>query len=340
MPEISVLMSVYNGERFLAEAVESILKQSFKDFEFIIIDDGSTDNSSKILRKYAKQDSRVVLIEQENMGLVGALNHGLSLAKTSLIARMDADDIALPNRFQTQIDYMNSHPNIGVLGSAIIPIDTEGKQSKPLFYPCHDSGLDHYTYHYGSPLAHPAVMMRCDLVIEQGCYREEFKHAEDYDLWLRLHKVTKIDNLSEPLLKYRQHDDKISIYHAEAQAKASVMARYIAKHDLGHCDFDKIMREASEEEQNSLQWQMIDVMAGSLLFSPNGDTLKKYAGKAPKELLSNNKAIAVRTYLKFMFTAIKVKNYGAAIKYFMKSLCISPHKTLALIIEKLFKRIK
>lgn len=338
--EISVVMSVYNGENFLSEAVESILNQTFENFEFIIISDGSTDKSSEILNSYAQQDSRIILVEQRNMGLVVSLNKGLEQARAPLIARMDADDVSLPHRLQTQKNYMDENLNIGVLGSAIIPINEQGIQGKALSYPPVGEKLDHYIYHYGSPLAHPSVMMRRDLVIEQGSYRQEFKHAEDYDLWLRLHKVSNIDNLAEPLLQYRQHSEKISIYHAEEQAVASVMARYISKNNLNHCDFEKIMAEANEIEKNKIEWEVIDVMAGSLLFSPDVETLEKYENKCPQELLNNHKDIAVRVFSKFTLTAIKIRNYGLAVKYLTKSFCISPYKTLALILEKILIRFK
>ena len=125
-PAISVVMSVYNGARYLHPAVESILEQDFADFEFIIVDDGSTDGSGAILLEFAEKDARIRLIQRENRGLVASLNEAIALARAPLIARMDCDDIAMPDRFTRQIEYLADHPEIAIVGSHIHEIDEDG----------------------------------------------------------------------------------------------------------------------------------------------------------------------------------------------------------------------
>jgi tetratricopeptide (TPR) repeat protein len=224
VPAISVLMSVYNGEAYLAEAVDSILGQSFRDFEFVIINDGSTDGTGPLLKKYAAQDSRIVLIEQENTGLVGALNRGLAAARAPYIARMDADDIALPDRLARQYEYLEKHPDIAVLGAAITLIDQDNQRIRDIAYPQGDAEISAFIKK-GSPLAHPVVMMRTDIIRALGGYRAAYRHAEDYDLWLRVFEHHRLDNLPALLLRYRQHDNKVGVRHATQQGLATTVAR-------------------------------------------------------------------------------------------------------------------
>ena len=338
MPEISVLMSVYNGERFLRPAIESILNQSFNDFEFVIINDGSTDKSLDIIQSYANKDKRIQLINQENKGLIAALNTGLEQAKSPLIARMDADDIAYSERLSIQKQYMDTHPDIGVLGSAITPIDENNHPSKVLYYP-QKNKIDDYIYNNGSPLAHPAVIMRRNLVLKEGGYHENFKHAEDYDLWLRLHKVTGIDNIKEPLLYYRQHTQKISLQYVEQQARSSIVARYIHKNNLksDSLDFQNIMNNTSADEKNKFEWEIIDIIASSLLLSSQSGDIKDYQDKIPKVAMNQSKPVAVRVYLKHALFFLKNKDYKGFAQYIGKSFCISPLNTLALLTNKIFK---
>ncbi|MDA9119722.1 glycosyltransferase [Opitutales bacterium] len=208
-PKVTVLMSVYNGEDFLAEAIESILGQSFKDFEFLIVNDGSKDNSSEIVSQFVHKDRRIRLIDQSNKGLVAALNLGLKEARGALIARIDADDIAYPSRLEKQVAHMTRNPKIVASGSSITLIDTQGQIMRQIKYPVTTDKVRKQMMK-GSKLAHPAVMMRRAVVLRVGAYREVCRPADDYDLWLRLLEVGEIDNLQEPLLYHRQHDNKMS----------------------------------------------------------------------------------------------------------------------------------
>ena len=224
-PLVTVLMSVYNEEDFLAEAVESILGQTFKDFEFLIVNDGSKDKSSEIAGKFAQTDRRIRLIEQENKGLVASLNRGLEEARGTLIARIDADDIAYPDRLEKQVAHMSKNPEVIASGSAITLIDAQGQIIRQIEYPVTTDEVRKQMIE-GSKLAHPAVMMRRAVVLEVGAYREACRHAEDYDLWLRLLEIGEIDNLDEPLLYYRQHDKQISLTESFSQRLATECAKF------------------------------------------------------------------------------------------------------------------
>ena len=205
-PLISVLMPVYNAERYVVEAVESILAQTFRDFEFLIIDDGSTDRSRVILERYAAQDDRIRFISRPNTGLIVALNEGLALARGDLIARMDSDDVSLPERFAVQVAYLREHPDCVAVGTGVLLIDSEGLPlcawaklgSHAEIDAAHMRGL-------GGAIVHPATMFRRDAVQAIGGYRPEFEAAEDFDVYLRLAERGRLANVPQVLFRYRQH---------------------------------------------------------------------------------------------------------------------------------------
>lgn len=224
-PAISVILPVYNAEAYVREAVESILAQSFTDFELIIINDGSTDGSGAILRELAALDARIVLVERPNGGLVSALNKGLEIARADLIARMDADDVSMPERFALQHARMVQEPELAVLGSFMRNMDKIGNII----------GLDKYLLtpkatarhvERGCPVAHATVIMRREAVLKAGGYRKAFSHAEDYDLWLRMIDLGyAFASLPQPLYNRRWHGANVSAVHCEAQERSTALAR-------------------------------------------------------------------------------------------------------------------
>lgn len=225
-PIISVLMSVYNGEPYLSKAVESILSQTFSDFEFVIINDGSADGSSAILRKYYKQDSRIRLVEQQNQGLTRSLNFGLRLARGKYIARMDADDFSMPKRLEIQVDYLDNHPRCVAVGSEVMLVDPEGwpislrKQST-----CHEEIEAQLLKGNGGAMTHPVVTMRKSAVVAIGGYNEKFVTAQDIDLFLKLSEVGRLHNLSDVLLHWRQHAKSMNHtkYHTWQGMKSQIL---------------------------------------------------------------------------------------------------------------------
>ena len=222
-------MSVYNGERFLAQAIESVLSQTFADFEFLILDDGSRDGTRAIAEGYAARDARIRVIARENQGLVASLNQLLAEARAPLIARMDADDICQPERFSRQLAFLAGHPEYGVVGSRSEDIDEYGR-------PYQVSGPEHPDTHAGfleaiengwPLLCHPAVMFRRELVLSVGGYHAAFRHCEDLDLWLRLASVTQLCSLPERLIRYRHYPEQVSSRHATEQQIGAAVA-YLA----------------------------------------------------------------------------------------------------------------
>lgn len=211
-PLVTVLLSVYNGEEFLCEAIDSILNQSFTDFEFIIVNDGSFDGTKEILDHYGKIDSRVKAYHQDKRGLEESLNFGISISQGKYIARMDADDICHPERIKTQVVYMESHPEIGLCGSWLKIIGEE----QTFIYPCTPSKIRSSMLFF-NPIAQSTVILRRSLLVDNGIqYDPNYERCEDYELWSRLSLITQFVNLPEYLLYRRLHPKQLSQqYHKE-----------------------------------------------------------------------------------------------------------------------------
>lgn len=223
-PLVSVLLPVFNGAQWIQESISSLLSQSFSDFEVICVDDGSSDGTYEIMGDYARRDSRIRMLRYEHAGLVPALNAGLAAARGELIARMDADDIALPDRLALQVRAFASFPGLVVLGTGWDCIDDQGKflrRCTPTVG--HDNVMREQLWK--TAILHPAVMMRKNAVMAVGGYRQAYVHAEDYDLWFRLSEVGTLDNLPEPLLLYRQHENSISRRETLAQRNSMLLAQ-------------------------------------------------------------------------------------------------------------------
>lgn len=195
-------MSVYNGEKHLRTAVDSILGQSFKDFEFIIIDDGSADKSLDILREFQQKDKRIKIVSRENKGLTVSLNEGINLAQGEYIARMDADDISLPKRFEEQINFLGNNKDVVLCGTWAKIIDENGVELGDYKTPTTNEEIKkNIIFH--NPFIHPSVIFKKEIIKTVGLYSEKIKYAQDYEYWLRIVKRNKVANLSDFLLKYR-----------------------------------------------------------------------------------------------------------------------------------------
>lgn len=206
---ITVIMSVYNGQRFLREAVESILNQTFSDFEFIITDDGSKDNTPDILDEYERQDSRVIVIRQENAGLIESLNRMIKIAKGTFIARMDADDISLPERFEKQISKLQANPDYLAVGCWVQELDENGTISYEITFPDKPELLKKYLHKGINCYVHGSVMIRREVFEKLGLlYRIE--KGEDLDLWARICEQGCIGIVEKVLYQRRDHGQTIS----------------------------------------------------------------------------------------------------------------------------------
>ena len=207
MPRVTVLMPVYNNANYLQQAIDSILSQTFDDFEFIIIDDASTDETSEIIKN--NSDSRINYFQNKrNLGVALTLNRGLELAKGEYIARFDGDDISYPTRLERQVDYMERHSDTGVVGSWYKLIWTKHRQVT-IHQPWGSSSVK-ATLCFRNPVCHSAAMIRKSVLEEHNLrYNNEFNRSEDYDLWIRISEFAELDNLPEVLLKVRVRGDSV-----------------------------------------------------------------------------------------------------------------------------------
>ncbi len=216
-PLISVVMPVYNAERYLVDAIASIIEQTSRDWELICINDGSTDDCRQILEWFVSQDDRIRVVNQRNLGIVAALNGGLAIARAPLVCRMDADDIALPNRLERQAHFLRRHPTCTVVGGAIVEIDADGEPLNISELPKEHDAITDNLLHRRTGHFHPTTMIRAEALEAVGGYRKQYQWVEDHDLWLRLAQRGHLANLPEPVLCYRQHADSVCWQRASQQ---------------------------------------------------------------------------------------------------------------------------
>ena len=326
-PKVSVLLSVHNGGNYLKDAVESVLRQTYCDFEFLILDDGSTDGSTEYLDGLAEQDSRVRVIRQQNQGLVASLNRLITESRGSLLARMDADDICTPDRFQLQVQQFEHDPDLAVLGGRIEMIDPSGKSLGEQGYPLTARESEEMLW-FGCPVAHPAVMMRRDVVVEIGGYRDFFAHCEDYDLWLRISQRAPIRNLDKVVLKYRVHQDSVSSSKRSEQllgtyfAQAAWLMRRRGEPDPVH-QWDKPSLELLENlrlpaEEKCLfmaRWTLAAVHAQDHSNRPLvSEHLRKFPAIPPK-LRQQGRSIKIRVYKELTLRAWRKGQYLQAFRW-------------------------
>lgn len=229
-PRVTVLMPVYNGEKYLREAIESILGQTFRDYEFLIVNDGSTDRSAEIIGSYL--DPRIRLVHNgTNSGLIFTLNRGLELAQGAFVARMDCDDISLPERLAKQVAFMDSHPEIGICGAWFRKFGTRKNkvvrwQTAPDAIRC---GLL-----FDAMVGHPTVMMRSELLRKFGLrYDPDYKNAEDFELWARAAEYCTIANIGEVLLLYRVHPAQVTQKQSTGQWETAGKVRVTQLNRMG-----------------------------------------------------------------------------------------------------------
>jgi glycosyltransferase involved in cell wall biosynthesis len=210
-PLASVVMPVFNGERFLREAIDSILSQTFSDFELIIINDGSTDGTAAMLDSYARSDPRVRVYHEEHKGQVDSYNRGCGLARGKYIAPMDADDVSVPDRLERQIGFLEKHEKVGLLGGAFEGIDDQGRRVFLEQLPLEDESIRAALRSFSFPMCHPAVMMRKQAFDATVGYRAAFLPAEDYDLFYRIIEGWRVANLPDVVLRKRIHSNQYSV---------------------------------------------------------------------------------------------------------------------------------
>lgn len=258
--EVSVVMSVYNGEKYLREAIESILKQTFTHFEFIIIDDGSSDRSANIIKSY--KDSRIVFLQQENKGLAAALNSGVGIAKGRYIARMDADDRSHPERLLKQVEFMHNNAHCVVLGTQAVVMTAEREELFVTELPAEDGPIK-ARLALRNPFYHGSVMFVKELFQKAGGYNEDAIHfIEDSLLWNRLSKFGEMNNLKEPYFCYRLVPDSLSNRRRKVDRYLSkIVLKASTTHSIGEADKhrlnllnNKMKKKGSRARRASYNW--------------------------------------------------------------------------------------
>ena len=270
MPLLSIILPAYNQEKFVVEAIESILRQSLSDFELIVIDDCSNDKTFQIVSSI--NDSRIILVRnQENLGLTHTLNFGLSIAKSDIVARMDADDIAFSDRLHIQYEYLLKNPEVVAVGCWITLFkdnhDEIGVHKYPAEFECLRS-----EFTFNNSLPHPGVMYRKSAVELLGGYTNDYPYAEDWDLWLRLIRSHNISNIQQPLLYYRIHDRSVSHQHSASQ---SLSKQRIIKDNLKSYGFNVL--DDLDLLENKFEYHKIRILYDALLsLKEQNELLKQF----------------------------------------------------------------
>lgn len=239
-PLVSVVLPVYNALPYLKESVESILSQTYQNFELLLIDDCSTDGSNELLRKYVHADSRIKLIvNNENLKIVKSLNKGIHASQGKYIMRMDADDISLPTRMQLQVDYMENNPEVGVCGGSMELVDSSLVHVGIRRYYVDDKVIRKHIFKF-SPFSHPAIMFRKSVLEQTDLYDPKCLHGEDYDLYFRIGRIAKFGNLQEIILKYRVHKNSLTNKHLRELELETIKTRRKYFDEYGATISDKV----------------------------------------------------------------------------------------------------
>jgi glycosyltransferase involved in cell wall biosynthesis len=268
-PTISVLLPVYNADKYVRDAVNSILCQTYDDFELLAFDDGSTDRSLAILREFEVRDRRVRVFSRNNRGLVQTLNELIFIARGRYLARMDADDISRQHRFEKQLSYLESHPGCVAVGSASLLIDPDGRALCEHRYELSHDEIDriHLSENSSSRLCHPSTMMRREAVLKVGLYREEFRPVEDRDLFLRLAEIGQLANLPDILLEYRHHLDSVCYNYSDEQRSVGQRAVTMARLRRGMASHPEMQRPTASIASNAdtyRKWAWWALSAGNV----------------------------------------------------------------------------
>jgi glycosyltransferase involved in cell wall biosynthesis len=308
-------MPVYHADKYLRESIESILNQTFGDFEFIIVCDEPSEITKQILDEYAKKDRRIQIYYQQRQGLIVSLNRGISLAHGEYIARMDADDISLPQRFEKQILFLDSNPSIGVVGTYIKNISDDGSGLIPTNVLPTNPNVLRYFLLFFNPVAHPSVMMRRKIFGKFGLYNTDALFAEDYDFWSRIASDVDFSNIPEVLLKYRVHKTSISSEFLNNQSNQACKTQFFLINKLldGLADqkevkmlhdwqrHNKIFELSQVDSINSLLHRILQKVLENGLTSSELNQIKYYHLMFMFDLAKSTKGISLIASEKIIF---------------------------------------
>ena len=225
-PRVSAVIPAYNASRWIRQAILSLTTQTFSSLEIVAVDDGSTDGTRDILSDLAAADPRIRYALRPHEGISRTMNFALRMAKGEYVARLDADDIALPDRVARQVAFLDANPSVAVVGGYMIAIDANDRKHGMIRYPVADLKSSVVT---SATLGHPATMFRRQFVLDLGGYRPAFDTAEDFDLWLRISEKAELANLARPVTYYRYHDDQVTSTQSRRQQACAIVARGLAK---------------------------------------------------------------------------------------------------------------
>ena len=276
-PRISVLTAVHNGERYLEESSASVLRQTLADFEFILVDDGSTDRTPEILERLRQQDSRVVVIRQERAGQTRSLIRAVHEARGEYLARHDADDLSLPPRFDRQVHHLDAHPSVGVLGCATDAIDERGAVLGPVPMRHGSSQVKRGLMTLKVTMVHASIMMRRAAYDAVGGYRAAFLLSQDIDLWLRMVQRDDVDNLPEPLVRWRINQSGTYVSRRELQLKYGGIALAFARERAryGTDSYARLEEARGDLDRFASRYRMSGLLHaawGELVFRGLGDS--------------------------------------------------------------------
>ncbi len=324
-PEISVLMCVYNNALYVREAIESILNQTFTNFEFVIVNDGSTDESEAIILSYT--DPRINYLKNpENLGLIASLNKGIEASHGKYIARMDADDISLPERLKEQHAYMESHPLLGVCGSDYYLIGS----GKPVHYKAltkHQEILGYMLFNCS--IVHPSLIIRTDLLKQQTVrFDNNYKHAEDYELWSRLIFQAQFSAVSKTLFKYRIHPGQVTQKHNTVQVSTANQVRrnileragfsFTEKDLEAHCKIGSSQKLKSVQELSEAGYWLKAMLAQSRTLSQFSEhTISEVIGKQWYDTCGNT-SLGLKAFSAYYNSGIEHSYKGNAMKLLIK----------------------
>jgi glycosyltransferase involved in cell wall biosynthesis len=322
-PIVSVVMAVYNGDQYLSESIESILNQSFWNFEFIIINDGSCDNSKQIIENYLNHDKRIRLLNNScNRGLAYSLNRGINCARSGLIARQDADDISENNRLEHQINILELNPDIAVCGSWAYKIDEWGHKFSS--YRCKNKDIKFCLNYIGSPFPHGSVMMQRKVFNREPMYNELFKYTQDRELWFRLFKKGYKIHITEDYLYNLRITRNNTVKYSNKKKMQGLYGSYLMKY---------YRKDSNTQEYNNgikaiqqLSRQHVDVN--------NSEVLNQYLSFLIIEsLYSKNKILA-----KYYFRQLKIKSIGIH-KYIILRILSSMPYFIIILVKNIYRYI-
>lgn len=315
MPKVSVLMPVYNAGQYIARAIESILWQSYRDWELILINDGSTDDSESIICQY--EDERIFYLKNEkNLGLIKTLNKGIDYCHGEYIARMDADDIALPDRFGQQVSFLDKHPEYLMCGTNAAVIDNNERRTGKIRNLTTNDYLQ-INLLFSPPFVHPSVMIRTE-TLKNNRYDEAFRHVEDYELWCRIARLGKVANIGKDLLEYRWHDSNVSVLHNKVQEelKDKIIVRELKTLDIQPTEEELYYHRITFRLYHLGNKKDIDITG----FQGVSDWFSKLLQQNKSRKIYKQSAFTAFLWARWVVLCISQKKYGKALLPAFKTL--------------------